>query len=80
MMGGRIEVQSTLGQGTRFAFDVPLKDVAIAADPLYELLKGRTALLTSLDGLGLDALSRTLGRLGMRTERCQNPETLHSYL
>lgn len=80
MMGGRIEVQSTLGQGTRFAFDVPLKDVAIAADPLYELLKGRTALLTSLDGLGLDALSRTLGRWGMRTERCQNPETLHSYL
>ncbi|MFP6863144.1 response regulator, partial [Pseudomonas sp.] len=37
-------------------------------------------LLTSLDGLGLDALSRLLGRWGMRTERCQNPVTLLGYL
>lgn len=80
MMGGRIEVQSTPGQGTRFAFDIPQADEPLPADPLHELLKGRTALLTSLDGLGLDALSRLLGRWGMRTERCQNPETLHGYL
>ncbi|MDO9616069.1 MAG: 7TM diverse intracellular signaling domain-containing protein [Pseudomonas sp.] len=80
MMGGRIEVQSTPGQGTRFAFDMPQSDDALPADPLHELLKGRTALLTSLDGLGLDALSRLLGRWGMRTERCQNPETLLGYL
>lgn len=80
MMGGRIEVQSTQGQGTRFAFDIPQAAEPIPADPLSELLKGRTALLTSLDGLGLDALSRLLGRWGMRTERCQNPETLLSYL
>ena len=80
MMGGRIEVQSTLGQGTRFAFDVPQSADELPTDPLHELLKGRTALLTSLDGLGLDALSRLLGRWGMRTERCQNPETLQGYL
>ncbi len=80
MMGGRIEVQSTQGQGTRFAFDIPQGDEILPADPLHELLKGRTALLTSLDGLGLDALSRLLGRWGMRTERCQNPETLLGYL
>ncbi|MBU2254328.1 MAG: response regulator [Gammaproteobacteria bacterium] len=80
MMGGRIEVQSTQGQGTRFAFDIPQADEILPADPLHELLKGRTALLTSLDGLGLDALSRLLGRWGMRTERCQNPETLLGYL
>jgi signal transduction histidine kinase/CheY-like chemotaxis protein len=80
MMGGRIEVQSTPGQGTRFAFDIPQTDEALPVDPMHELLKGRTALLTSLDGLGLDALSRLLGRWGMRTERCQNPETLVSYL
>lgn len=80
MMGGRIEVQSTPGQGTRFAFDMPQVDEPQPADPLHELLKGRTALLTSLDSLGLDALSRLLGRWGMRTERCQNPETLLGYL
>ena len=80
MMGGRIEVQSTPGQGTRFAFDIPQADEPLPADPLYELLKGRTALLASLDGLGLDAVSRLLGRWGMRTERCQNPEKLLGYL
>ncbi len=80
MMGGHIEVQSTPGQGTRFAFDLPLGDSEPALDPLNELLKGRTALLTSLDGLGLDALSRLFGRWGMRTERCQTPERLLGYL
>ncbi|WP_263144298.1 hybrid sensor histidine kinase/response regulator [Pseudomonas sp. RIT-PI-AD] len=76
MMGGRIEVQSTLGQGTRFAFDIPLKGPGIQDDDLRHLLQGRTALLASLDGIGLDALSRLLSRWGMRTERCQSPERL----
>ncbi|TRX75760.1 hybrid sensor histidine kinase/response regulator [Pseudomonas mangiferae] len=76
MMGGRMEVQSTVGQGTRFAFDIPLKGPGMEDDDLAQLLRGRTALLASLDGLGLDALSRLLGRWGMRTERCQNPECL----
>ena len=80
MMHGRIEVQSTPGQGTRFAFDIPLDDEAGAADSLSLLLKGRAALLCSLDGLGLDALSRLLGRWGMRTEHCQNPDYLHNHL
>jgi signal transduction histidine kinase/CheY-like chemotaxis protein len=80
MMGGRIEVQSTPGQGTRFAFDIPLLSEAEAPDELNRLLAGRTALLASLDGLGLDAASRLLGRWGMRTERCQTPERLLDYL
>ncbi|MCU9951012.1 hybrid sensor histidine kinase/response regulator [Pseudomonas sp. PDM13] len=80
MMGGRIEVQSTPGQGTRFAFDTPLQEGTEEDDELLRLLKGKTALLTSLDGLGLDALSRLLGRWGMRTERCQTPERLNEYL
>lgn len=80
MMGGRIDVQSTPGQGTRFAFDIPLADEPLCLDPLHELLRGQTALLSSLDGLGLDALSRLLARWGMRTERCQNPDKLSDYL
>lgn len=79
MMGGRIEVQSTPGQGTRFSFDLPLQAVE-ETDELPALLNGRTALLTSLDGLGLDTLGRLLGRWGMRTERCQDPERLRDYL
>ena len=80
MMGGRIEVQSTLGQGTRFAFDIPLLSEQDVPEELNRLLAGRTALLASLDGLGLDAMSRLLGRWGMRTERCQTPERLQDYL
>lgn len=80
MMGGRIEVQSTLGQGTRFAFDMPLLAEQETPDELSRLLTGRTVLLASLDGLGLDAMSRLLGRWGMRTERCQTPERLQDYL
>ncbi|KFX70351.1 histidine kinase [Pseudomonas taeanensis MS-3] len=80
MMGGHIDVESTPGQGTRFTFDLPLCSEEAEPDPLNQLLNGRPALLASLDGLGLDALSHLLGRWGMRTERCQNPERLHGYL
>ena len=80
MMGGHIEVQSTQGQGSRFAFDIPLQPASDAQDELAQLLHSRTALLCSLDGLGLDALSHLLGRWGMRTERCQDPERLRDYL
>ncbi|MEN0105096.1 MAG: 7TM diverse intracellular signaling domain-containing protein [Pseudomonas sp.] len=80
MMGGHIEVQSAPGQGTRLAFDVALHEGERNDDPLPQLLKGKTALLSSLDGLGLDAVSRLLERWGMRTERCQNPERLQTYL
>lgn len=80
MMGGQIEVHSTMGQGSQFNFHIPLLVDSDAVDPLCELLAGRTALLTSLDGLALDALSGLLSRWGMRTERCQTPERLQSCL
>ncbi len=79
MMGGRIEVQSTPGQGSRFAFDIPLRP-GIAGDDLSVLLENRTALLCSLDGQGLDCLGHLLGRWGMRTQRCHDPERLQDYL
>src|SRR5690606_3382874 len=37
-------------------------------------------LLCSLDGQGLDCLGHLLGRWGMRTQRCQDPERLLDYL
>ncbi|WP_439858854.1 7TM-DISM domain-containing protein [Pseudomonas sp. MBLB4136] len=80
MMGGRIEVSSASGQGARFAFDIPLSDQAQQPDPLTQLLGGRCALLASLDGQGLNALSRLLERWGMRTECCQDPQRLREQL
>ena len=80
MMGGQIEVNSRPGQGTQFSFHLPLQVADSAPDPLSELLDGRTALLTSLDGQALDALSSLLSRWGMRTERCQTPERLQGCL
>jgi len=80
MMGGRIEVQSTPGQGSRFAFDIPLKPGEQVEDELLGLLESRVALLCSLDAQGLDCLGHLLGRWGMRTQRCQDPERLRDYL
>jgi signal transduction histidine kinase/CheY-like chemotaxis protein len=80
MMGGQIAVQSNPGEGTRFTFNLPLQHDPQRQDALGALLNGRTALLTSLDGQGLDALGQLLNRWGMRTERCQTPERLLSCL
>lgn len=76
MMGGCIDVKSVSQQGTRFDFDIPLDRGNLPADELFELLRGRTALLCSVDGHGLDALERLLARWGMRVERCRDPERL----
>ncbi|CAM5530566.1 hypothetical protein SSTU70S_07085 [Stutzerimonas stutzeri] len=47
---------------------------------MIALLAGRPALLASLDGNGVDAMSQLLQRWGMRTERCLEPERLLDYL
>jgi two-component system, sensor histidine kinase RetS len=80
MMGGKIGVQSSAGQGALFTFDLPLQHRPERSDPLLTLLSNHTALLTSLDGQGLDALELLLNRWGMRTQRCQTPERLLSCL
>ncbi|CAM5507971.1 Sensor histidine kinase RcsC [Stutzerimonas stutzeri] len=80
MMRGRIEVQSTPGEGSRFSFEYPLHVSAQDDDPMIALLAGRPALLASLDGNGVDAMSQLLQRWGMRTERCLEPERLLDYL
>ena len=84
MMGGHIEVQSTLGQGTSFSFDMALRPADQAEhDELSELLNGQHAVLASLDSDGLQHLSHLLQRWGLHTELCRTPEQLgsamHSY-
>ncbi len=84
MMGGHIEVQSTLGQGTSFSFDMALQPADQAErDELSELLNGQHAVLASLDSDGLQHLSHLLQRWGLHTELCRTPEQLgsamHSY-
>ena len=80
MMNGDIALQSNLSQGSVFTFDLPLQQNPERDDSLTRLLNGRTALLTSLDGQGLDVLELLLKRWGMHTERCQTPERLLSCL
>ncbi len=79
MMGGHIEVQSTLGQGTRFSFDIALQtDDQAEHEELSELLNGQHAVLASLDSDGLQHLSHQLQRWGLQTELCRTPEQLTS--
>lgn len=83
MMGGQIGMHSVPGHGSQFSFNIPLhsgEGTSARPDALHELLQGRTALLTSMDALALDALDKLLSRWGMRTERCQTPERLQSCL
>lgn len=80
IMGGRIDVQSSVGQGTRFTFDIPLHSDEQQRDDLRTLLEGRSALLCSLDVQGLECLCHLLGRWGMRPQRCQDPKRLRDYL
>ncbi|MBB6341336.1 signal transduction histidine kinase/CheY-like chemotaxis protein [Pseudomonas fluvialis] len=78
MMGGHIEVQSTLGQGTCFSFDIALQPADQAErDELSELLNGQHAVLASLDSDGLQHLSHLLQRWGLHTELCRTPEQLN---
>lgn len=80
MMGGRIEVQSTPGKGSRFSFDIPLRDITDQYDPLKALLERRTAVIASQDLSALDAMGTLLGRWGMRALRCEEPQRLPRYL
>jgi signal transduction histidine kinase/CheY-like chemotaxis protein len=80
MMGGHIDVQSNQRQGSRFFFDIPLGIVANPPDDLAGRLAGRTALLCSLDSVGLEALGRLLTRWGMRVEYCRDPQRLSLFL
>ncbi|GAB6387007.1 hybrid sensor histidine kinase/response regulator [Stutzerimonas marianensis] len=80
MMGGQIGVQSTPGQGSRFSFDIPLREASAYQDPLRPLLEGRTAVLASQDAAALGAMSQLLSRWGMRVVRCDEPAGLARHL
>jgi signal transduction histidine kinase/CheY-like chemotaxis protein/HPt (histidine-containing phosphotransfer) domain-containing protein len=68
LMGGTIEVSSTLGRGSRFSFEVMLAraDVPLPAGPsLPEQLRGLRVLLVDDTTINRQVLCRQLGALGM---------------
>jgi two-component system, sensor histidine kinase and response regulator len=68
-MGGKIELQSTLDEGSTFSFAVPLeerKPVMLAhSAPVFETLKGLGAMVVSNDPRERDELSRFFQRHDM---------------
>ena len=78
MMGGNIQVQSTPGKGTRFAFSVALGDGCAheSTDTLGQLLSGNLALLACEDDVALEALSSLLERWHMQVTPCRTTEQL----
>ncbi|MHB1397610.1 MAG: response regulator [Trichloromonadaceae bacterium] len=68
MMGGKLSLESTLGQGTRFAFAVDFPQVHSAGEitPSKPALAGRCALLVERAELTRQVLSRELQQLGLR--------------
>jgi len=75
LMNGRIAATSTLGQGSRFAFTVPLQAVADAPPGLRRAsLDGVHALVVDDSATARAALAEMLGDLGVRADTVASGE------
>lgn len=76
IMGGKLTLESTLGQGARFAFAVDFPQVHPAEEttPSKPALEGRSALLVERAERTRQVLSRELLRLGLRVTAVANLE------
>ncbi len=75
LMGGAIHVESRLGQGSRFWFDLPLETALaplIEREDLPGHLKGVRALAVDDIEMNLEILSRQLQGLGMEVTCCRD--------
>ncbi|TDH38064.1 response regulator [Pseudohoeflea suaedae] len=81
-LGGTISVSSTLGEGSRFSFTVPIKQAALASTTRSDLtgkpLEGKSVLLLGPVGPVAETLIRSIRELGGRAERASAPETVRA--
>src|SRR5262249_36421788 len=74
LMDGRLSLESRLGVGTTFAFNVALRCADAHAPPTHDALRGRRALCVDDNATNRNVLRLTLSQWGIDVAMCETPD------